>query len=129
MKYAPRTAFWVYPWDVVEEGADRIVSLLADDLGIGGVRVAAAYHRSWVLSSTAPSSPVRTLHDTRAFFHPDWSRYESCGVAPTVSENLGRSDPLADLRRSCGQARIQFTVWSCLSLDTELAMRRPDTPP
>lgn len=80
---------YCYPWDLGDEGPDRVLEQIAG-WGLDGINLCAAYHRFQALM---PHNPVRkTIGAAQSYiyFEPDWSRY-SDRLKPELSPEGGNA--------------------------------------
>lgn len=65
---------YLYPWDLRDEGVDRVLGRLRDS-GINGATVAASYHSGKFLRPHAPKEKVYFPEGGTVYFDPDLTRY------------------------------------------------------
>ena len=62
-------SIWIYPWDVLDAGAETVVGELAD-WGFSALSVAVTYHAGRLLLPHNPRRTVYFLEDGAAYFEP-----------------------------------------------------------
>ncbi|MEO3430918.1 hypothetical protein AAFN88_18840 [Pelagibius sp. CAU 1746] len=99
---------FLYPWDVRDEGADRVGARLAA-AGISSVAVATSYHAGKFLRPHAPNGRVWYPEDGTVYFRPDPSLYGR--LKPRVAQVAEDFDALSALARAApALARAGWTV-------------------
>ena len=112
-------AIWTYPWDVRDEGAERVGGRLRE-IGIGEVNLATNYH---AVQGFTPHNPVRRTHFAHAssYFRPG-DRYGR--LEPTPYEGMD-GDWVADV--ADGLSDLTLTSWTVGCHNSQLGMAHPDT--
>jgi hypothetical protein len=113
-----RFTIWAYPWDVLDEGTDRVASRLRS-LGINEVSLATNYH---TIQAFTPHNPERRTLFARAssYFQPD-DRYSR--LEPTPYEGMD-GDWLAAI--TAGLDDLEVTSWTVGCHNSRLGMTTPD---
>ncbi len=111
-------AVWAYPWDVRDEGPDRVADRLRG-IGVGEVNLATNYH---AVQAFAPRNPERRTHFARAsaYFRPG-DRY---GRLEPVPYDGMEGDWVADVAGSLGDLTV--TSWTVGCHNSRLGMANPD---
>lgn len=81
----------LYPWDLADEGVDRILDNLEQMTGCNSVYLIALMHHEKrpLTDFFYPHNPVRKTYypeDSRAYWHPDLSYYKETPIKPRPSE-------------------------------------------
>lgn len=96
---------WTYPWDVADEGADRVVGKL-HDAGLGGVSLAAAYHAGKFVLPHNPRRKVYFPEDGAVYFKP---RLRYGKLKPRVSRFAGVWN---QVRKAAARRATKLTAWT-----------------
>ncbi|HIW54922.1 MAG TPA: putative glycoside hydrolase [Candidatus Ruthenibacterium merdigallinarum] len=116
---------FLYPWDVLDEGAQALAERL-QDIGVTSVSLAAAYHSGKFLLPHNPKRHVFLHEDSRCYFPFDRKRYGRLRPKPgeLVGEDAG---PFwADLLRAFRQRNIRVDAWTVVFHSDRLAGENPD---
>jgi hypothetical protein len=81
----------LYPWDLADEGVDRCLDNLQRRAGVNSAYLVGLMHKEKrpLHQRFYPHNPVRKLYlpeDSRVYWKPDPSNYESSRIKPLVSE-------------------------------------------
>lgn len=111
-------AVWAYPWDVRDEGPDRIADRLRG-IGVDEVNLATNYH---AVQAFAPRNPERRTHFAlaSAYFRPD-DRYGR--LEPVPYDDMD-GDWVAEV--SDGLGELTLTSWTVGCHNSRLGMANPD---
>ncbi|AFK21311.1 hypothetical protein E6P09_16910 (plasmid) [Haloferax mediterranei ATCC 33500] len=111
-------AIWAYPWDLSEEGPDRVTARLTE-LGIDELNLATNYH---TVQAFSPHNPERRTFFARAssYFQPDdgYGRLE-----PVPYEGMS-GDWIDEIAAGLGDIRLNS--WTVGCHNSRLGMRHPD---
>lgn len=114
----------VYPWDVQADGADRVISAVAD-LGVDRLEIATAYHSAEVISPRRTDRVfVRAEANTVHLPLPDGT---FSGLSIPRS-SIARVDPdlYPSLRTAADSAGIGLGAWGIAFHNTRLAVDHPE---
>mgnify|MGYP005863561923 CR=1 FL=1 len=81
---------WCYPWDLVDEGIDRVLDRLQGEAGVTGVSVATHYHAVDQLRPHGSVAPRRFRSAGGAQFQPEAAAYAATRYRPVVAQWLRR---------------------------------------
>ena len=111
-------AVWTYPWDVRDEGPDRVASRLCD-IGIDEMNLATNYH---AVQAFSPHNPERRTHfaHASAYFSPD-DRYGQ--LKPIPYEGMD-GDWVADIADDLSD--MTLTSWTVGCHNSRLGMTHPE---
>ena len=85
---------YVYPWDLLEEGAARVVDNLRL-AGLNAISLAASYHSGKFLRPHAPRQKVYFPEGGTVYFQPDASRFRR--LRPRVARIAQTYDAFREL--------------------------------
>jgi hypothetical protein len=105
-------ALFTFAYDIVDEGADNVVSNVVDRAGANGVLMAVTYHEGRDVFPHGRTGHVRYLEPGSTFFRPDPAAYADSVVKPRASRLAVDGDPLADLVAAAGRRDIDVHAWT-----------------
>jgi hypothetical protein len=125
-----RTTMWIYPWDIIDMGAETVLRELIDDSHVGGLSIATSYHAGRFLQPRSPRRKVYFPEDGTIYFEPDMSLYRDSTMKPQVSSTVSRASGGRDVLRELSALRAKrgFTLngWTVCLHNTRLGMLHPD---
>src|SRR5687767_2578764 len=101
---------FVYPWDLVEEGVDRVLGRLAE-AGLNTVALTGAYHAGKFLRPHAPIGRVVFPDDGTVYFRPALDRYRETPLRPVMNPLVEREDPFAAVASERAETGIDVAAW------------------
>ena len=113
-------SIWMGPWDVIGEAPDAVAGRLRR-LGLGGVRLAYAYHGGRLLLPKGNGRLVYELDPSAAYFAIDPDRYGR--LRPHVAEAASLTRPFAE---ACRKAGLDVLAWTVLCHNDRLGAEHPD---
>jgi hypothetical protein len=118
-------AVWAYPWDLLDEGVDKVLDHVAD-AGLNGVSVAMAYHH---VRALCPHNPRRAVYHGEGgvvYFRPTEDDFAETRIKPAVSDLTRESDLLADLCEAAHGRGLEVHAWTVLHHNSRLGAMFPD---
>jgi hypothetical protein len=112
---------YLYPWDLEDEGAAKILPRLRD-IGIDTVSLAVSYHAGKFVRPHAPGRRVYFPEDGTIYFEPDDGRYGR--IKPRRNSRVGAYDPLREIARH--DPGMKVTAWTVGFHNTPLGREHPD---
>src|SRR5581483_2784416 len=91
---------FVFPWDLADEGIDRVMSFAAES-GITTLYMASVYHAGLFLHPHNPIRKVYLLEDGVAYFHPRFQEYGK--MRPAVAQVSRERDWFAEVALRSGE--------------------------
>ena len=116
-------SMWIYLWDLVDEGYDRVFQRLRDHR-ITGISLASAYHTGKFLEPHNPKKKVVFLEDGTIYFKHNPSLYGR--VKPKQNSLVAAGHSLQTVRRAADKAALQTRSWIVCCHNTRLGMQYPD---
>ncbi len=115
-----------YPWDVVDEGIDRVLDHMQGELGIAGLSLWCATPP--VVQLRRPNVQPRFFR-TRGglFFQPSSELYSDTRIKPAVSHWVGKRNVIEQIAKGCADRGLTFRCMMSLSRIGRLAHRHPET--
>ena len=119
----------IYAWDILDEGMDRILDVLQEDIGLTALYITALMHseKRPHKDVTYKHNPVRKYfipNDARAYWKPNPAAYKKSKIKPRVVETEGLADVdwLKAMTDACRKRGIKTGVsMSHTPLDKERA--------
>ena len=112
---------YVYPWDLLEEGAARVVDNLRS-AGLNAISLAASYHSGKFLRPHAPRQKVYFPEGGTVYFQPDASRFRR--LRPRVARIAQTYDAFRELERHAPDFSV--TAWVVGLHNTRLGYDAPE---
>lgn len=117
--------FWIYPWDLVDEGIDTALDRVQGEAGATGIAVAASYHSIEQLRPH-PGVEPRTFRSAAGVqFQPTSALYAGTRVKPIVASWLKKSNPLAAIGEACTKRGMKLRAWTVCCHGSSLAGKYP----
>ncbi len=122
-----RTTMWIYPWDVIDMGAEEVLDEVLGAAGLGGLSIATAYHAGRFLQPRSPRRKVYFPEDGTVYFEPDMRAYRDSQLKPVVSSVVSRGkDVLRELEALRGKRQFTLNCWTVCLHNTRLGMLHPE---
>jgi hypothetical protein len=122
-----RYGVWLYPWDLLDFGPDRIANDLSA-MDMTDVCLAVSYHSGRVL---LPDNPRRTFFDApeaAVYFVPDKQLWTGRPLPPTVAPLVAdQGDAVAVARTMTMRTSLRLIGWTVCLHDSALPLREPVT--
>src|SRR5947209_19728260 len=99
-------ALYTYPWDVIDESADRFCERAREQLGVDTISLAASYHAAKLILPHNPRRKVYYPEDGSLFFRPDPAAFAHSPIQPHVSALAREEDVLDSLCRAAEKAGL-----------------------
>ncbi|MBZ5516562.1 MAG: hypothetical protein LAN62_17275 [Acidobacteriia bacterium] len=104
-------SIWIYPWDVLDAGAETVVGELVD-CGFSALSVATTYHAGRLLLPHNPRRTVYFLEDGVAYFEPHPNYYERTALKPMRASLASEGDPLRPIIRAAQARNFRVHGWT-----------------
>lgn len=115
---------YLYPWDVVVEGPERVVEQVAE-LGVTSLHIATAYHSAEVLAPRRSEAVLTTAEANRVHTPLPAGTFTDLSL-PGSAIATGHPDLFERLRDVAASAGISLGCWAVTFHNSELATTRPD---
>ena len=120
-------AFWVYPWDLVDEGLPRALDRMRDRAGATAVNVATIYHSGKFLHVHNPNRKVVFPRSGTLYFTPDRSWHGKLRLEPPVWSGVESGEEFWSLLRTAADDRqLTVTAWVVSLHNSGLGFAYPD---
>ncbi len=118
---------WCYPWDLIDEGIDRVLDPV-QEMGVDGVCVATAYHsiEHLRMHGALDGKPRAYVHPAACYFQPESARYANTRLRPMVAEWLKTRNPLVDVAKACSARGVRLRSWTVCCHNSAIVARRPE---
>lgn len=121
----PFTSMWLYPWDLVDEGADSVLENIKERAGLNSVNMATCYHTARCLLPHNPKRKLYFAEEGRVYFAPRLEHYRDTKIRPIRSTKLGEIDELKLLVDKCDEHGLNPVAWTICFHNTALAEAYP----
>lgn len=117
---------WTYPWDVLDEGAERVVAFLREEVGLDAMSLTPAYHTYDQLRLHLPGPRLLSCCEDAVYFQPEAGRYGHTALQPQVSPLARDRDPLQIISQQCRKRGLKLTLWTVAMHNHLQACRHPE---
>ncbi len=115
-----------HPWDIEDEGIDRVLDHVQGELGAGGITVLASGPRVCALRRH-PGASRRVMQSRGGlYYQPDGSKYGSTRIKPSAAGWLKTRNPLAKIADACRRRGLDLRVAVYTRRLERLAERLPE---
>jgi hypothetical protein len=118
-------SIWIYPWDVLDGGAETVTGELAD-CGFSAVSVATTYHAGRLLLPHNPKRRVYPLEDGTAYFEPCPTYYARTTLKPMTASLARQEDPLRRTIMAAHARNLKVYGWTVFFHNSRLGERNPE---
>lgn len=120
-------SMWTYPWDIQDQGLERIFSDLRMRAGLNTVSMATSYHAGRFLQPRSPVQKAYFPEDGTVYFRPDEALWEGRTIRPLMAQNVAeRGDMLDSLVRARDEdGGMKVSCWTVCLHNTRLGMLHP----
>ena len=120
-------SMWTYPWDVQDQGLDRLAADLQDRAGLNMVSLATSYHAGRFLQPRSPHRKAYFPEDGTVYYTPDETLWADKEIRPLMAHNVAeRGDMLAALVEARGTTGMKVSCWTVCLHNTRLGMLHPE---
>jgi|GEM_PF-896726 len=121
-----RRGFFTYPWDLLDEGTDRVLGWMADEAACSAVLISAQYHHARVLRPRAEGPLVRRFDGALAAFQPRAKLYPDQDLIPETAGALVEAEVLEEARAISRERGLDFGLWVVGLHNSTLGERLPE---
>lgn len=119
-------SMWTYPWDVQDQGLERVTADLRNRAGLNTVSLATSYHAGRFLQPRSPSQKAYFPEDGTVYYRPDDATWEGKEIRPLMAENVAeRGDMLKALVDARTRGGMKVSCWTVCLHNTRLGMLHP----
>lgn len=118
------TSMWIYPWDILDAGAQSVMQELVE-LGMSHLSVATSYHAGRLLLPHNPKKKVYLLEDGVVYFRPHSQRYRATPLKPKRSSHFVSGDPLKEICAAAVKHNLKVNGWTVVFHNSRLGENYP----
>jgi len=119
-------SMWTYPWDVQDQGIERLFADLRDRAGLNTVSLATSYHAGRFLQPRSPYQKAYFPEDGTVYYMPDEALWEGKTIRPLMAANVSeRGDMLGRLIEERAKDGMKVSCWTVCLHNTRLGMLHP----
>ena len=120
------TTMWTYPWDVIDEGADRVVGIFREEMGLDAMSLSTAYHTYDALRTHLPGKKIYSGYEDAIYFQPQIELYRNTGIKPNVHPIAKDRNILKIISEACDAGGLDLISWTVSMHTHYLARQYPD---
>lgn len=119
-------SMWTYPWDVQDQGIERVTAELRDRAGLNTISLATSYHAGRFLQPRSPDCKAYFPEDGTVYYRPDESLWAGKTIRPLMAQNVSeRGDMLDALVAARARTGMKISCWTVCLHNTRLGMLHP----
>ena len=119
-------SMWTYPWDVQDQGLERLYSDLRDRAKLNTISLATSYHAGRFFQPRSPKDKAYFPEDGTVYFRPNEALWEGKEIRPLVARNVDeRGDMLQALVDERARGGMKVSCWTVCLHNTRLGMLHP----
>ncbi len=120
------TTMWTYPWDVIDEGVDRVIGFLKEEVGLDAISLATVYHTYDQLRTHIPGKKLFSGYEDAIYFQPQSELYQGTKIEPHVHPTARDQDPVRIIAAACRARGLELISWAVPLHNHYLARQHPD---
>ncbi len=120
------TTMWTYPWDVIDEGVDRVIGFLKEEVGLDAISLATVYHTYDQLRTHIPGKKLFSGCEDAIYFQPQRALYQGTKIKPHVHPLADDSDPVRVIAAACRARGLDLISWTVPLHNHYMAKQHPD---
>lgn len=117
---------WTYPWDVIDEGVDRVFGIFENDMGLDAASISAAYHNCDCLRTHMPGKKIYSSYDDSIYFQPQIELYRDTVLKPNVHPMSKERNTLRVICEAGDRHGIEVIAWTLAMHNHYLARQYPE---
>jgi len=119
------TTMWIYPWDLHDEGTERVLELLSKEVGLDAVSLAVSYHS---FTALRPHLAGRKwlVGEGASYFKPQLELYDRTPIKPLVSPLVSEEDVLRNVSNYCQSHDLSLVAWTVATHNSSLGRKYID---
>ncbi len=121
----PEYLFSCHPTDIEDEGIESALGVLAGEIGVDAINVAADSNGSWVMRGKRPSGSRLVEREAGAYFQPEIARYGGTHLRPVVASRIKSRNPLEKIAQEAERLGIRLRASVACCLHERLAAKYP----
>ena len=120
------TTMWTYPWDVIDEGVDRVIGFLKEEVGLDAISLSTVYHTYDELRTHMPGKKLFSGYEDAIYFQPQSELYQGTKIKPHVHPMAKGQDPVRIIAEACRARDLELISWTVPLHNHYMARQRPD---
>ena len=120
------TTMWTYPWDVIDEGVDRVIGFLKEEVGLDAISLSTVYHTYDELRTHMPGKKLFSGYEDAIYFQPQSELYRGTKIKPNVHPMAKDQDPVRIIAEACRARDLELISWTVPLHNHYMARQRPD---
>lgn len=123
------TTMYTFPWDMIDEGVDRVAAYLKDDIGLDAISLSSVYHSCDALRTHLRGQNVLLTQTDAVYFQPDPELYRDAVLRPRVHPMAAERDIHGEIAAGCRRRSLGLIAWTVPLHNHLLADQNPDCAP
>ncbi|MEO6013697.1 MAG: hypothetical protein ABIQ30_08965 [Devosia sp.] len=115
---------YVYPWDVIDQGAESLSDELAE-IGIRTLSIASSYHAGHFVQPRGKRRRTYFPEDGVVYFEPSSRLWQNAEISPRPAAQLAEGNALRDLIVLRDRGGLAVSCWTVCLHNTRLGLRHP----
>ena len=107
------TTMWTYPWDVIDEGVDRVIGFLKEEVGLDAISLSTVYHTYDELRTHMPGKKLFSGYEDAIYFPPQSELYRGTKIKPNVHPMAKDQDPVRIIAEACRARDLGIDFVDC----------------
>ena len=120
------TTMWTYPWDVIDEGVDRVIGFLKEEVGLDAISLSTVYHTYDQLRTHMPGKKLFSGYEDAIYFQPQSELYQGTKIKPHVHPMARDQDPVRIIAEACRARGLELISWTVPLHNHYMARHHPD---
>ncbi|MCY3789351.1 MAG: hypothetical protein OXH63_11250, partial [Gemmatimonadetes bacterium] len=120
------TTMWTYPWDVIDEGVDRVLGSLKEEVGLDAISLSTVYHTYDELRTHMPGKKLFSGYEDAIYFQPQSELYQGTKIKPNVHPMAKDQDPVRIIAEACRARDLELISWTVPLHNHYMARQQPD---
>lgn len=121
----PEYLFSCHPTDIEDDGIESSLGVLAGEIGVDAINVAAVANGSWALRGRSSSGPRLVEREAGAHFQPEIARYGGTHLRPVVASRIKSRNPLEKIAQEAQRLGLRLRASIACCLHERLATKYP----
>lgn len=117
---------WTYPWDVIDEGVDRVLGFLKEEVGLDAISLSTVYHTYDALRTHIPGKKLFSGYEDAIYFQPQRELYLRSKIKPHVHSMARDQDPVRIIAEACRARGLELISWTVPLHNHYMARQHPD---
>ncbi|TCM64534.1 hypothetical protein [Rhizobium sp. BK068] len=116
-------SMWTYPWDIHDQGLERVLSDVTGRSGLNTISLATSYHAGHFLQPRSLHRKSYFPEDGTVYYRPDPNLWVGKAITPQIARNVTEcGDMLEQLVRARDDGGLKVSCWTVCLHNTRLGM-------